>query len=59
MRPKKPEHRLNETRFHLEQSFATGILDWQAVAHIDFRDLIDLAHRKNTPPEDSELNDLE
>ncbi len=47
MNPKRL-HDENEKRLYLDQSRATGIFDWQEMAHLDFQELIELA-RQNKP----------
>ncbi len=54
MNPKRL-HDENEKRLYLDQSRATGIFDWQEMAHLDFQNLIELAREKNTLSDELEL----
>lgn len=47
MNPKRL-HDENEKRLYLDQSRATGIFDWQEMAHLDFQELVELV-RKSGP----------
>ena len=58
MRPKKLAHILDETGFHLDQSLQTGILQWQELAHLQFRDLMKLVYARNVLPEEMGDNRL-
>jgi len=54
MRPKRFVHPSAELESQLEQSRATGILDWQELAHLDFQYLIELAQSRTRMGEESE-----
>ena len=56
MRPKKPEHILSEISFHLDQSLMTGIFNWQELGYLDFQNLIELTHAKNSSTKEQELH---
>lgn len=53
MNPRRPSEE-NEKRSYLDRSLATGIFQWQEMAHLDFQDLIKLARKNNLDFEESE-----
>ncbi len=45
--PKQPRHLEDEKAVCLEKSMSTGILDWQELGHLDFKDLISQTRERN------------
>ena len=53
MRPKKSVEE-DEKHAYLNQSLATGIFDWQEMAHLDFQELVELARKSGSYLEETE-----
>lgn len=52
MNPKSPKHLEDERDLVFEQSRSTGIVNWQELGHMDFKDLIHFTRQKNALFED-------
>ncbi len=54
MNPKSPKHLEDERDLVFEQSRSTGIVNWQELGQMDFRDLVHETRERNVYNEESE-----